>query len=190
MEPLSTLVLVAAFLAPVPLTKRPDWNFAGTRFSDSSGDGVATTNDLVLAPTVITEDVVMPPSAGAVSDRRVYLLQKVREFQGFSDGWDGVGSVAPMTNSAEASIKFIYCLPGGIPLPKAMVAATGEVGFYWDLEGGYADISFEGNCSASFFSRDRRGAEYFVEGLTQDTFSRAWFFEVLGKLASPSKFAA
>lgn len=187
MEPLSTLVLVAAFLAPVPLTKRPDWDFGSL---DSRVDSGPTTNELVMAPTVITDDVVMPTSASSVSDRRVYLAQKVREFQALTDGWDGVGSVAALRNSIEASVSFIDCLPGGIPLPNAMVAATGEVGFYWDLDGGFADINFEGNGSASFFSRDRSGVEYFAEGLTQETFSRRWFFEVLGELASPSKLAA
>lgn len=189
MEPLSTLVLVAAFFAPIPLTKRPDWDVEVLKKSEVM-QFLPTTNELVFAPVVKTEDIVMPTSIGIVLDRRDLLVSKVNSFKKLEAGWDGSGSVPPADRSYEAALKFIDLLPGGIPVPSPMLSSDGHVGFYWDLEGGFADLNFEYNGAASFFSRTKYGVEFFAEELWIEDFSRQWFFDMLGEMAAPTQVAA
>jgi len=122
MEPLSTLVLVAAFLAPVPLTKRPDWVVDERVSRHSTGATGTNTNELVSAPMVATESILMPPSPSMVSDRRVLLAQEIQTYKFLKNGWDGEGSVAALPESMAAALRFVDQLPGGLPLPGAMLS--------------------------------------------------------------------
>jgi hypothetical protein len=186
MEPLSTLALVAAFLVPVPLTKRPDWNEqpkAINVFSDPT--------DVLVSPSAETLTAsLLVPIQPAVWDRSDFLVGEVQTYRDLKDGWDGKGSKAVTQKSFDAALQFIRCLPGGLPLPKAMVSSVGEVGFYWDLPEGFADISFGPDGVASFFSRHSNGHESFFDDLETDVFTRTWFFDVLGAMAAPLHKAA
>lgn len=190
MEPLSTLALVAAFLAPVPLTRRPDW-VVGSRASKVPELIVESDARELSAPsTVATDSILMPSLPRIFSDHRELLAREVKTYAFLEDGWDGEGSARPTEYSTLEALRFIDRLPGGLPPPHAMVSSAGELGFYWDLEGGYADISFAADGSASFFSRTHSGQEFFQEALNSDNFSREWFFQVLGVMAAPQVAAA
>lgn len=190
MEPLSTLVLVAAFLAPVPLTKRPDWVVDSCVSNQSVGVVGTNTNQLVSAPMVETESILMSPPLSMVLDRRVLLAQEIQTYKFLKNGWDGKGSVSAFPESMAAAMQFVEQLPGGLPLPGAMLSSSGEVGFYWDIQGGYADLSFASDGLGSFFSRTHEGQEYFQEALAVESLTREWFFHVLGAMTAPKMEAA
>jgi len=190
MEPLTTLALVAAFLAPVPLTRRPDWaseaRAAGERPITESTD----TNKIVSATPVITDSILMPNSSPVYLDRRELLAQELRAYEMLQAGWDGEASIKPSAESIAAALTFLERFPGGLPLPSPMMSSVGEAGLYWDMQGGYADISFAADQSFSFFSRTHTGVEVFQDALRTEQLDRDWFFHVLGEMASPQIQAA
>lgn len=185
MEPLTTMALVAAFLAPVPLTRRPDWSLGSHVIKHPISTVGLNTNDLLIAPQVPTEFILMSASQNLSLDRRDLLTKEINAYESLKDGWDGGGSSHASSASVSAALQFVSRLPGGLPLPGAMMSSVGEVGFYWDFEGGYADISFSSDGAASFFSRTHEGQEYFQESLVVEAFTRDWFFQVLGAMAAP-----
>lgn len=187
-DPISTLALVAAFLAPVPLTKKPEWSARAQNPVDSTSPVDKTWSTGFSGLRGETEEVV---SANyQLLDRSEILALEVKSYARLPEGWDGPGSVQANSTSLTAALAFVEILPGGLPLPRPMVSSSGEVGFYWDLERGFADISFEANGSASFFSRTHEGQEAFQDGLKVNELSRNWFFESIGYLASPQSNAA
>lgn len=125
-----------------------------------------------------------------VSDLTEYLLRKVATYSSFEDEWDGPSSVAPTAASSDAAVRFVHLLPGGLPVPGIMVSASGEIGFYWDLDGGYADISFSDQGEGSLFVRSGMGDESFVDGISIGAIDRRWFFEHIGEIATPVARAA
>ena len=189
MEPLSTLALVAAFLAPVPLTRRPDFSAGYSGESRHVFIGEAT-ETVVSVEAGATESLVLVPGAQKVVDRVDQLRRELQLYQGLSDGWDGEGSLQPHHTSIDAAQRFVGMLPSGLPLPRPMLSNAGEVGFYWDLTGGFADISFDANGLASFFSRTHVGVELYRDGIRSEVFTRDWFFQLLGEMAAPAKMAA
>ena len=123
-------------------------------------------------------------------DLRDALRDEAHRYQRLQDGWDGDGSTKPGEASIEAALSFIDRLPAGLTLPGIMLSSEGEVGFYWQLPSGYADISFDSAGAASFYSRPAVGAEVFLENLAMDTFTRTWFFQQLGEMDAPTRQAA
>lgn len=190
MDPISTLVLVASFLAPVPLTKRPEWAEKVCLSDYSQGASTTNTTVLISASTVSTASILMEPSSSPILDRRVLLAHEIQSYKFLKDGWDGSGGVSAFQKSMDAALYFVEKIPGGLPLPGAMLSSSGEVGFFWDVESGYADINFAPDGSASFFSRTHSGQEYFQESLAGDSFTREWFFQVLGAVSAPKTKAA
>ncbi len=190
MEPISTLALVAAFLAPIPLTKRPDWSESLGRTEHFSIADRAPTNELIAPPDVATESIVLSPLANTVLDKRILIKREIEGYRFLENGWDGESSQSANSQSIQNACEFIDCLPSGLPLPGAMLSAAGEVGFYWDLEGGFADISFSTDGSASFFSRTVAGMEFFQDAIMLNELNPAWLFRKLGALATPRLRAA
>lgn len=187
-EPISTLALVAAFLAPIPLTRRPEWSARPQNPVDTVAPVDKTWSPAFSELTTETEEVV---SANyRILDRSEILAMEVNSYAALPEGWDGPGSVRANAHSLAAALEFIALLPGGLPLPRPMLSSAGEVGFYWDLERGFADISFETNGSASFFSRAHTGEESFQDDLKANLLTRDWFFGSIGSLAFPQANAA
>jgi hypothetical protein len=186
MEPISTLALVAAFLAPAPLTKRPDWNEVPSVIHLRSDP----TDVLVISPVVAETEAVVKHVQTAALDKSDFLLREVATYGALKDGWDGEGSKAVSAQSMQAAVNFVKTLPGGLPLPGAMVSGEGEVGFYWDLPQGFAEIRFDEAGSGTFFSYHKGGLEAYIQDLKAEVFTRSWFFESLGGLASPHQKAA
>ena len=151
--------------------------------------GESRTDAAIRSERSSTEIKVAQPDTPLVDPIEV-LKQTARTYATFVDGWDGEGSFAASAASVESSLAFIDQLPGGLPLPGIMLARDGELGFYWDLIGGYADISFSLGGSASFFSRSNAGEEQYIDEIPLHRITRSWFFEQLGQLASPTARAA
>ncbi|MDP9990421.1 hypothetical protein J2W28_000196 [Variovorax boronicumulans] len=118
------------------------------------------------------------------------LRNQAFRYSMLQDGWDGEGSSAPSEASFTAAMDFIGRLPAGLTLPGIMISSEGEIGFYWQLQGGYADISFDEYGMASFYSRPAISDEVFLEDLAMATFTRDWFFQQLGEMDAPALQAA
>ena len=67
-----------------------------------------------------------------------------------------------------------------------MISDSGEVGLYWDLDGGYAEASFDRALELAFFSRDNDGIERFDDHLTLTNLDTAWFWRMIGPLDGPN----
>ncbi|MCY1365170.1 hypothetical protein D9M69_520050 [compost metagenome] len=68
-------------------------------------------------------------------------------------GWDGEESVPADMAHIEAATRALGVLPAGVPLPKPMLSADGEVGLYWKNRDYLADIVIEDAHSLSLFIR-------------------------------------
>jgi hypothetical protein len=190
MDPVSTLILVASFLAPILPTKRPEWLEKSLAADYSQEVNTTSTTKLVSASPVLTASILLTQLPTAIFDRCTLLAQEIQTYKFLNDGWDGVGSVSACQKSIDAALYFVGKIPSGLPLPSAMLSYTGEVGLFWDAESGYADINFTSDGYSSFFSRTYNGQEYFQESLANASFTREWFFQVLGAVSAPNTQAA
>jgi hypothetical protein len=181
----NTLFSIAIGVPAALATGTPAW---GTP-KPASADQTRTEYILRAVPSTTELKIKIQPGLEPVDPIEALKL-KAYEFSSFTNGWDGSGSLAPSGESIDAALAFIEILPGGLPLPEIMLSQAGEVGFYWDLIGGYADISFAETGLGSFFSRVKSGEEIFLDDLARGTFTRDWFFEQLGGMAAPERRAA
>jgi len=151
----------------------------------------AATERLVVQCHVQTEiDHYYQIQVSQSTDLRELINAQLDQYKGYSAGWDGSGSLGPSAESLTAARQFLAAFAGGLPLPVPMLSPSGEVGFYWDERGGYADISFDQGGSGSFFSRTEGGDEIYEEGLTSQRFTRDWLFAHLGEICAPQALAA
>ena len=105
----------------------------------------------------------------------------LKDYGLLSDGWDGIGSKAPLAEAVATAVGFVERLPSGTPLPKPMLSPSGEVGLYWDIGAIYADVTFAGGGAFSLFSRNRQAdVETFIEGRLSEISAGQ-----LGSLLSP-----
>jgi hypothetical protein len=187
-EPI-TLVLVASVLAlPVP-TARPILRIKDTA-NFSAGYFAPQTNLMVVAKTESTMFSLPTYSENQVLDRTVLIREEILSYAQLNDGWDGEGSKAATPDSKNAAEQFLDLVPSGLELPRTMISSAGELGFYWDLPQGFADISFALDGSASFFSRSSDGSESYTEFDPGHVFPREWFFDSLKKLSPRIALAA
>ncbi|MDD2892893.1 MAG: hypothetical protein PHF20_03090 [Halothiobacillaceae bacterium] len=185
MEPLSTLVLTAAFLATAPATRQPRWVWETVSDIRSELNFGVNTQFLLPTPATIatpeTQDSLSVPVVQALSPKEL-LMREVLTYSEFADGWNGVGSKGPTQQATKAATMFIDAVPAQLPLPRPMLSSNGEIGIYWGLEGGYVEATFEPTGKFTFFSRDTNGKERFNEGLKIADLSDNWFWEAIGYL--------
>jgi len=60
-------------------------------------------------------------------------------------------------NPANEALQFLKAVPQYLPAPKAAKSDTGMITLFWDIEGFYADIEFNGDGKFSVFTRNRSG---------------------------------
>jgi hypothetical protein len=85
------------------------------------------------------------------------LIQQLNDYLNLKENWDGYSGVAPTEKTINDAIKFVKSLPQQIPLPEPMVAGT--VGHYWESQGIYAEIGFEGDGTFWCYGEDNEGNE-------------------------------
>lgn len=186
LDPIST-VLAAALFAPLVPTS--------ARYSDRIQQPPAleplSTDRLVLNTKADTEiNLYTPGRATSMVDLRDMIYAQLDRYEAYGEAWDGPGSFGPSTESLHAARQFLKGLTGGLPLPLPMLSSSGEVGFYWDEERGYADLSFDRRGVGSFFLRTAQGQETYVEDVAPDALTRKWLFENLGEICAPLALAA
>lgn len=185
MEPVSTLILVAAaFLGPAASTRRLIWD-----------EGVAIepkvlfvdkkyTSGLLLPGAIVpaTTHILYEPDVAPTLSAREQLKRETKAYSALKPGWDGPDSLSPSVIAMDAALRLIDVLPAQLPLPRPMLSFNGELDLYWDLQGGYAELSFETNGEIYFFSRNTAGEERFDENLTRNSFSQSWIWSTIGVL--------
>ncbi|QGZ62119.1 hypothetical protein [Paraburkholderia acidisoli] len=87
------------------------------------------------------------------------LRAEINDYAGLADGWDGEGSRAPSADAVVDAICLTMHLPAGIPVPRAMVSANGEVGLYWRSDRAYVDIAIEDGGTISIYARDKANGD-------------------------------
>ena len=98
-----------------------------------------------------------PPSATAVtSDEglalgRAWLDRKLGEYAALGADWDGYGGMPARPQSVADARQFLNSLYARAPLPKPMLAGSGEISLFWENGGNYAEVSFPGDRTFHYF---------------------------------------
>lgn len=192
MEPVSTLIVAAAFLIPSVSTKRVIWEDSEENSPKVVHVENKYTGKLMLPSSVLssTSKVLYPLDKIKVLSGREQLKRETRAYFSLKPGWDGPDSVLPSSCSMETALRLIDCFPAQLPLPRPMLSFDGELGLYWDLEHGYAELSIELDGEISFFSRTTLGEERFEEDIPLSSFDYSWFWRELGHLDAALKVVA
>lgn len=76
---------------------------------------------------------------------------KLINYMSLDENWDGYGGVAPNSKVIHSALKFLTRLKKDFfVLPQPMLAGSGEVGFYWDINECHAEVVFENEGVFSF----------------------------------------
>ena len=182
MDPVTAL-LVAPTLAGFVMTSRPRWEEVGRSMEGSQRQSSETARKPWRIEEPVTARILPLTTLPAFPDKLGQLRNEIQAYLRLDDGWDGEGSLRPSKGSEIAALAFLDAIPGGLPLPVTMVSSQGKLEFYWDLPGGYADISFDAERKGSFFSRDNDNREVFVDDLLSEHFTKEWCFKMIGPIA-------
>ena len=192
MEPVSTLIIAVTLLAPAAPTRRLIWDKSSeTESKVLRVEKKYTSRPLLpgaIAPA--TSHILYTPDVMPTLSAREQLKKETQTYSTLKSGWDGPDSLPPSVPSMETALHLIDALPARLPLPRPMLSFNGELGLYWDLHGGYAELSVETGGQISFFSRDAKGLEHFEENLARTTCSQSWFWGAIGHLDAPLQAAA
>lgn len=192
MEPISTLVLAAAFLAPAALTRRLIWETT-PRLSSEANHADEKLTLIALLPGVTksaTSDLIHQIDASPALSTREQLKRETKSYSSLVAGWAGINSVVPSPSAMHIALGLIDSFPARLPLPRPMLSSDGELAFYWDLQHGYAELGIDKVGSVTFFSRASGGQERFEEQLSILGMSQSWFWEAIGHLDTTLKAAA
>lgn len=184
-DPFSTVLAIALCAPTFVNTSRP----LRVNASPKHLDGELLTERTIFYGDVETDRLLAPVIQDS-GDRVTSVIAEVRRYASFPDGWDGPRSVKPSNACVAASIEFMRVYPAGLPVPTPMITSSGEIGFYWNEAGGYADISFDSEGFGSFYGQNRDGVDTYDERLTIRSLSRDWFFEKVGEISAPQLLAA
>lgn len=190
MDPISTMALVAAFMLPPVPTRFPAW---ATRSLSGSIDPTRApeSTESLISPAfsmATSEKIASPGMLGHTqsSDKLQWLRAELDVYSDLKDGWDGPGSFGPNQDDIDCAKLVLAKLPGGLPLPKAMIASSGNVGLYWNTDLAFADIEIEGGGSLSLFARRKSGTqdEIFHDDVTVNTLTSMWLLKELVMLTT------
>jgi hypothetical protein len=73
------------------------------------------------------------------------LISEIYEYQALSDDWDGYGGAAANFETFMDAYHFLARFPSTLPHPKPMIGGSGVIGLYWEGNGCYASIDFDGS---------------------------------------------
>ena len=191
MEPVYTPLIAAAYLAPAAATRRLTSETNAEIEPRVLHVEKYTFGPLLAGATApTTNHILYKPDVAPTLSAREQLKRETKVYSALKPGWDGPDSLSPSVRAMDAALRLIDAIPAQLPLPRPMLSFNGELCLYWDLQGGYAELSFETDGQISFFSRDTVGQERFDENLTRDSFSRSWFWGAIGALDAPLQAAA
>lgn len=190
MEPITTLLLYGALLAPAISTSAPKW---------SADAGVTARRVVAERNTYFSPQLVSIETGGAVykfspnhfPSQIIRIISTLESYRTLGDGWGGEESLIPNGASIDAAIQFVRSMPAGVELPSPMISYEGQIGLYWSSTAGYVSIDFESNGHASLYSRNRQvGSDYFVDDIKLSECNQSWYEEALSALSSSSSRTA
>jgi len=96
--------------------------------------------------SVIKHFPTCPGTRAAERDaKELNLLSKIADYNNLPDDWDGYGGVAASLATVLNAVHFLQRFPSTLPLPKPMIGGSGLIGLYWEGNGCYASIDFDGS---------------------------------------------
>ncbi|WP_133510241.1 hypothetical protein [Candidatus Thiosymbion oneisti] len=84
-------------------------------------------------------------SSAVKVDSKEALLLQLAEYQSLPDNWDGYGGKTASMATVMDSARFLLQFPSTFPLPKPMISGSGVISLYWEGNGCYASIDFDGS---------------------------------------------
>jgi hypothetical protein len=188
MEPVTTFALTVALLGAVPATQR---SVADVQSGPAGivGEPSAGSSFLAVLPGPAMEATRFLDFLGqwqlapqSLISPQELLKREVAAYRDLNVGWNGPDFILPSSRAIDAALAFLERLPSRLPLPRPMLSHDGELGLYWDLVGGYAEVSFDPDGTLTYFSRAKDGEERFQEGVAVSTLGSEWYWESIGSL--------
>ena len=178
MEP-TTLLLVASFLAPMPVTRK-------SIFTTEENLEYPFLSAPLFTTQTVNEDFTPLSTVQLATDApsllRTPLENEIAAFASLPDDWDGDGAKSPSTETIISATLIAKYSPKEYHA-KAMASSSGAISLYWEYSGRYAELGVESDQSCYFFARDYTGRELFIENLpVHEVASREWLSENLRKI--------
>jgi hypothetical protein len=93
------------------------------------------------------------------ADANPNLLTQIADYLSLPDDWDGYGGKPANLATVMDTFDFLKRYPSTFPTPKPMIGGSGVIGLYWEGNGCYASIDFDGSGHYCYIS-DRPGDEW------------------------------
>jgi len=87
------------------------------------------------------------------------LLTQIADYLSLPDDWDGYGGKPANLATVMDTFDFLKRYPATFPAPKPMIGGSGVIGLYWESNGCYASIDFDGSGHYCYIA-DRPGDEW------------------------------
>jgi len=90
------------------------------------------------------------------------LTSRIVEYSNLADDWDGYGGKAASLATVMDALDFFRHYPMTLPRPKSMITGAGVIGLYWEGNGCYVSIDFDGSgcyCYIADRSEDEGGED-------------------------------
>jgi hypothetical protein len=160
-------VTVGFTLPPVPTVTK---NFLQDYLVTERGRAAFSSSEIPSRVAEVTQAASMAVAAvpRAIGLSPIDAIEaELHSYLQFSAGWDGEGSRGAKWNDVKFAVSILQRLPAGVPLPKAMLSSSGEIGFYWNSKNAFVDLMIEENGTFSLFAKLRgdHPQERFVDGL-------------------------
>lgn len=148
-----TAIALAHAVSRPPASKNEGWALTPA-FLQAHADAVTTdkTFSSTHAESEESSYLAFPSSIQSLS-KISQISAELDEYRRLDAGWDGEDSESPDLSHIDAAINLLAFLPGGIPLPKPMVSADGEIGLFWKTTEYLADAVVEDERHFSLFLR-------------------------------------
>lgn len=83
------------------------------------------------------------------------IIGEIRSWILLENDWDGEGARQPSEKSIKDAVSFMHLIKESVELPEPMLHANGNVSFYWNDKGFYADLEFLGNGRIAYFIKTK-----------------------------------
>lgn len=127
--------------------------------SETTSYFAAVSGESTITPAAMSKETGLDPFQAVEAELNAYLT--------YPKGWDGVESEGAKWADIQLASSLLQHLPAGIPLPKPMLSASGEIGFYWNSDHAFIDAMIDEDGTFSIFAKVRgeQSEERFFEGL-------------------------
>lgn len=146
--------------------------------------GLATTAAVTLATSGVVPETEPLWAAETVEfqdvgeSKRDALVAHLKQFRFYEDGWAGPDSLGPSKDVVTRARQMAESLPAEVSLPRAAIAADGEISLFWESDEYFADVTFAADGTYSYYVR-RKAEKFFGDDIP---ISEGWSAELLSLL--------